>query len=105
MKTPADKTITFVFGSHPAKVAELRWTARLTFPAGATARTKLALAVEGGDGRPLKSGVFEFAGRRTRITDGKGSITYADFIAGKHETALWLHREGMPPVPGGLTFG
>jgi hypothetical protein len=41
---------------------------------------------------------------KIRISDGSARISYRDFIKGKNETALWLHRKGMLPVPGGLTF-
>ena len=33
-----------------------------------------------------------------------GALAYADFIKGKHDRAIWLHRRGMLPIPGGLTF-
>ncbi len=104
MKTPDDKEIAFTFGSHPMKQAERRWTAKVTFPAGATAATTLPVELCDGNGAPVASGVFEFAGRRLVVRDGRASISYADFVKGKHEVALWLHRPGLPPVPGGLTF-
>lgn len=104
MKTPSDKTIVFTFRSHPAKMIELRWTATLTFPAGAVGETVLPIAVTDGTGSPVAAGSFEFAGRQLPVADGHAEIAYADFVAGKHSVPLWLHREGMPPVPGGLTF-
>ena len=104
MKTPDDKEIAFTFGSHPMKQAESRWTAKVTFPAGATAATTLPVELCDGNGAPVASGVFEFAGQRLAVRDGRASISYADFVKGKHEVALWLHRPGLPPVPGGLTF-
>ena len=104
MKTPADKTIAWTFGSHPMKRLESRWTAKLTFPPGATAETVLPIELLDGTGEPVEAGVFEFAGRQLPVRAGAASITYADFIKGKHEVALWLHRPGLPPVPGGLTF-
>jgi len=36
--------------------------------------------------------------------DGEAAISYADFIRGKHEVPLWLHRLNIEPIPGGLTF-
>ena len=104
MKTPAEKTITFTFGSHPMKEATQRWRAKLTFPAGATAETVLPISLTDGTDTPISRATFEFAGCRIPIVEGKGSIVYADFIKGKHETALWVYRGGLPPVPGGLTF-
>ena len=104
MKTPPDKTIVFTFASHPEKDAALRWTARLTFPPGAVSGTVLPIEVFDGTNAPVPSAVFEFAGRRLNVERGRASLTYTDFICGKHETALWLHRPGKPPIPGGLTF-
>lgn len=104
MKTPPDKTISFTFVSHPEKDASLRWTARLTFPPGAMPDTVLPIEVRDGLEIPVPSAVFEFAGRRLSVVHGQTSLTYAAFIRGKHETALWLHRPGKPPIPGGLTF-
>ena len=103
MKTPADKTVTFTYSSHPTKDMSWRWTAKLTFPAGATAETELPLDVVDGDNEPV-DGSFEFAGKKIPVRDGKAAIAYADFIAGKHETAIWLHRKGIEPIPGSLTF-
>jgi len=104
MKTPHDREITFVFGSHPTKDLAWRWAARLTFPAGATAQTPLPITMVDGYGQPIAAGEFEFAGRRLPVRDGKTSIVYADFIAGKHAVPLWLRRPGIEPIPGGLTF-
>lgn len=104
MKTPEDKTITFTFMSHPLRDATKQWVARLTFPPGATAETVLPLAIADGTGAPVVRGTFEFAGLRLAVVAGCASLTYAEFIAGKHAPGLWLHRPGMEPVPGGLTF-
>ena len=104
MRTPTDKTIAFTFVSHPEKDAALRWTARLTFPPGAEAETILPIEVRDGTDASVPSGVFEFAGLRLPVEGGKASLTYAAFIRGKHEPALWLHRSDKPPIPGGLTF-
>lgn len=104
MRTPSDKTIVFTFVSHPEKDAALRWTARLTFPPGAESGTVLPIEVRDGTDVPVPEATFEFAGLRLSVVQGKASLTYAAFIRGKHETALWLHRPGKPPIPGGLTF-
>lgn len=104
MKTPADKTVVFTYVSHPTKSLKMRWQATLTFPAGADAKTELPLTFEDGEGEPVASGQFEFAGRMIDVKSGKGSLSYADFVKGKHETAVWLHRKGMEPIPGSLTF-
>lgn len=104
MRTPPDKTIVFTFVSHPEKDATLRWTARLKFPPGAAAETVLPVEVLDGTNAPVPSAVFEFAGRRLNVERGRAALPYEEFIRGKHEPALWLHRPGQPPIPGGLTF-
>ncbi len=104
MKAPRDKEIAFTFVSHPNKDARLRWQAVLSFPPGADATTRLPLTVVDGNNAPVVQGVFELAGQAIEITNGKGELTFADFVAGRHETALWLHLPGSAPIPGGLTF-
>lgn len=104
MNTPADKTITLTFYSHPMKSVKMRWKALMTFRPGLQSAAAVEIAMADGEGESVESGVFEFAGRRIRIKDGKGHIKYGDFVKGKHETAIWLYRKGMCPVPGALTF-
>lgn len=104
MNTPAEKTVILTFNSHPMKDLKMRWMMKLTFPAGATAETVLPMDFVDGENVPVESGTFEFAGRMIPVRDGTAGIVYADFIAGKHESAIWMHREGLPPVPGVLTF-
>lgn len=104
MRTPADKTIALTFGSHPTRDLALRWTAKLVFPPGAGAEMPLSISLADGNGAPVRVGVFAFAGQRLAVRDGAASISYADFVKGKHAVALWLHRPGLPPIPGGLTF-
>ena len=103
MKTPQDKTVTFTYSSHPVKDVSCRWEAKLAFPAGADGETSLPLEIVNGEGASV-TGTFEFAGRQIPVKDGKGSLRYADFVAGKHATAVWLHRKGSEPIPGSLTF-
>jgi len=52
----------------------------------------------------VESAVFEFAGQHLAVKDGEASMTFAEFIAGKHSVPIWLHRAGMKPVPGLPTF-
>ena len=104
MKTPADKTITLTFYSHPTKDLKMRWKAQLVFEPGSTDDTLASLTMVDGEGAPVANGVFDFAGCATKIKDGKGAIRCGDFVKGKHEPAIWLHRKGMPPIPGALTF-
>ena len=104
MKTPDDKTVVFTYYSHPEKDLKLRWLMKLTFPAGATAETPLKLDIVDGEGLPIASGRMEVAGCPVTIKDGAGAFPYGDFVKGKHEGGIWLYREGMPPVPGALTF-
>jgi len=105
MRTPPDKEIAFLFVSHPTKDLSWRWTARLVFPPGATAETRLQIHVADGNAQPVAKGTFEFAGQRLAVKDGEAEISYADFIRGKHDVPLWLRRPGIEPIPGGLTFG
>ena len=105
MKTPEGKTITFTFMSQPTHEPKGCWVAKLTFPGGSDANSILPIEIPQGDGSPVREGVFEFAGKRLAVRDGHARIAYADFVKGKHETALWLHRTDVPePIPGGLTF-
>lgn len=80
------------------------WRATLVFPGGSSADTVLRLRIEGGNGVPVSDAMFEFAGKSLKVDDGYATITYADFVKGKHDVPLWLHRNGMLPIPGGLTF-
>lgn len=80
------------------------WSASLEFPAGSDETTMLLITALDGEQKPIKSAIFEFAGQHIKVKDGKGSISYADFIKGKSSVPLWMHRKGFPPVPGGLTF-
>ena len=67
MKTPADKTVTFTYSSHPTKDVGWRWTATLTFPAGATAETPPPFVIVNGNNEPV-NGTLEFAGRRIPVS-------------------------------------
>lgn len=104
MKSPADKTIALRFASHPMKKLSHRWQAKLTFPPASAAETVLPIEIADGEGNPVAAGIFEFAGQKLEVVDGRSSIVYSDFIKGKHSVPLWLHRSGIEPVPGGLTF-
>ena len=105
MKTPPDKRIAFKFHSHPTKDLSMRWQATVAFPPGATADTPLEITVLDDDGNRIKSAVFVFAGKELPVVDGSASMTFAEFIAGKHSVPIWLHRKGLRPVPGVPTFG
>jgi hypothetical protein len=104
VKSPADKTVVFTFCSHPMKDPRRGWRATVVFAPGSTAGSVLPITVTDGAGEAVPSGVFEFAGCRLEVAGGSASITYGEFIAGKHSVPLWLHRPGIEPVPGGLTF-
>ncbi len=104
MKTPADKTVILTFYSHPMKDLSMRWKAQLTFPANADDETAALLAIVDGGGVAVPSGVFEFAGVRISVVDGAGKLRCGDFVRGKHNPSIWLHRPGRLPVPGALTF-
>jgi len=104
MKTPPDKRIMLTYYSHPMKDLKMRWKAHLTFEPGSVDETPAVIALEDGEGAPIASATFELAGRRLKVTDGRAAIACGDFVKGKHETAIWLHRKGVVPVPGALTF-
>ena len=104
MRTPVDKRITLTLYSHPTKDLKLRWKAWLVFEPGSTDESPARLSVVDGEGAPVASGAVEFAGVLTKIRDGEGRLKCGDCVKGKHETAIWLHREGRVPVPGALTF-
>ena len=104
MKTPADKTITLTLYSHPMKDLKMRWKAQIVFAAGSTDDTPAAITMADGEGTPIAEAAFEFAGAKTPIRDGAGALRCGDFIRGKHEPAIWLHRKGVGPIPGALTF-
>ena len=104
MKSPADKTIAFRFASHPMKKLSHRWQAELIFPPGSVAETVLNINITDGEGKPVECALFEFAGQKLEVVNGRSSIVYSDFIKGKPSVPLWLHRSGIEPVPGGLTF-
>ena len=104
MKTPVDKRIVLTFYSHPMKDVRMRWKALLTFAPGSTDTTPAEIEISDGEGTPIQGGVFELAGQSIRIRDGRGAVSCGDFVKGKHETAIWLHRKGVWPIPGALTF-
>jgi len=104
MKVPVGKTITLTFVSHPVKDVKARWWAYLTFPAEAADGDVLSVKVVDGEMVPVAEGVFECFGSKVAISDGHGALACGDFIKGKHEKGLWLHRKDAEPVPGGLTF-
>lgn len=104
MRTPSDKPLSFVFVSFPAHEMKMRWSAKLNFKGSEDSSSVLDIEVHDGEGEAVKKGVFEFAGQMLAVNDGLTKISYADFIAGKHDRAIWLHRKGFPPIPGDLTF-
>ena len=104
MKTPQDKKIMLTFYSHPMKNLKMRWKALLTFEPGSTDASAAELSVVDGEGTPVANGVFQLAGQRIVVRDGLGRLACGDFAKGKHEPAIWLHRKGVEPVPGALTF-
>ena len=105
MTSPEGKTLSFLFMSVPGTRDQHRWSVRATMPPGSTAETPLAIVATGEDDVPIAKGTFEFMGTRVRIAEGKGSLTFGEFVNGIHETGVWMMRPGHPPVPGALTFG
>ncbi len=104
MNTPPDKKITMTFHSHPTRHLYMRWKMQLHFPQGAGKDATIPITIADGEGKNVDVALLEFAGKRIRVRDGKAEISYADFIAGKHEKSVWLYRHGILPIPGSLTF-
>jgi len=104
MRTPADKRIVFTFYSHPMKNVKHRWKMHLTFAPNLTDDSFAELRIVDGEGTPIDNGTLELAGQRLVVKDGLSSLRCGDFVKGKHEGAIWLHRNGIEPVPGALTF-
>ena len=104
MKTPEDKCITLTLYSHPMKDMKMRWKALVVFEPASTDDSSASVTMADGEGTPIASATFEFAGCRIAVRDGRGSMRCGDFVKGKHEPAIWLHRKGMVPIPGALTF-
>lgn len=104
MRTPPDKCVTLTLYSHPMKDLGLRWKATVTFAPGSTDDTLAEVNLRDGRGEPIVTGLFELAGVRIAVTAGRGVLRCGDFVRGKHEPGIWLHRPGVAPVPGALTF-
>ena len=104
MKTPDDKRIILTYHSLPSKNAALRWKARLVFEPGSTDEDVAEMEVFDGAGGSVEYGILEFAGQRLEVKGGRTSITCGDFVKGKHEPAIWLHRKEHPSSPGVVTF-
>lgn len=81
-----------------------RWKARLTFEPGSTENSESLLEIADGEGLMIPEGVFVFAGQVIAVKDGVGRLSCRQFVVGKHDGAIWLHRKGTPPIPGALTF-
>ena len=105
MKSPENKTLSFLFWSVPGTHGPDLWSVRVTVPPGSTTETPLDFAAAGEDDVPIAKGSFEFMGARVKIVNGKGKLPFGDFVKGIHETGVWMMRPGHPPVPGALTFG
>ena len=105
MRSPENKTLSFLFLSVPGAHTPDFWSVRVTVPAGSTAETPLSIAATDAGAGPIAKGCFEFMGSRVKIVNGKGRLPFGDFVKGIHETGVWMMRPGHPPVPGALTFG
>ena len=104
MRSPADKRLIFTLYSHPMKDAKLRWKGHLVFEPSSTDESFAELRLEDGEGAPIENGVFEFAGQSLAVAEGRAALRCGDFVRGKHERGIWLHRRGQVSVPGALTF-
>ena len=105
MKSPENKTLSFLFHCVPGTRSQDAWALRVTLPPGTTAKTQILVDAVGEGSKPITKGTFEFMGTRVKIAKGIGHISLEQFMAGIHETGVWMMRPGHPPVPGALTFG
>ena len=104
MKSP-DKTLFFFFRSVPKELNEDIWIVKIVLPPNAVADTPMSVEATDGNEIPLESATFAFVGCRVRISGGKGSLPYGEFVKGMNDASVWMFRPGRDPVPGGLTFG
>ena len=104
MKSPENKTLSFIFRAIPVKNVPDFWEVRVTIHPGSTADTPITFMATDGTNQPIAKGTFEFMGSRIKIVNGKGAIPYGDFVEGIHEKSVWMMRPDHPPVPGALTF-
>lgn len=86
------------------KDPKMRWKAILVFAPASTDSSLAELEIRDGEGSEIRRGVFEVAGCRIQVKEGRGAVRCGDFVKGRHEPAIWLHRKDVPPVPGALTF-
>lgn len=105
MKTPADKSVSFLFVSLPVKDVSNRWTARITFPPSSVDSTIVQVEVRDGEGQVVDDALLELFGLKLKVKGGFASLSCAQFIKGIKAERVWLHRQGRESVPGGLTFG
>ena len=92
MKSPDNKTLSFLFRADPVRHVPDFWEVRVTVHPGSTENTPLTLSATGGSSQPIRKGTFEFMGARVKIVNGKGQITLGDFVKGIHETGVWMMR-------------
>ena len=104
MEVPEGKTIRFTLHSQPQHDRTARWKVTVVFAGGSRGDSFAEVLAVDGNGADIVSGELEFAGRRIAVENGKGVLKCSDFIAGKHERAVWMYRRGFAPVPGMLTF-
>ena len=88
-KSADSETILLTYASFGGIASGTSWRAFLSLPANPSDKTKMSLAVEGMDGRPAE-GVFVVAGVRTALSCGRGEIAYPDFVAGLHDSNVFL---------------
>lgn len=104
MYTPKDKKVIFTFVSPIAEDKKSCWMASVIFTPGADENAIFDIIVKDGEDNLIPKAIFEFAGCALEVESGAARISYRDFIKGKHEKAIWLHRPGYNATPGLLTF-
>ena len=104
MRTPPDKQIIFNFHSLPSKDKSRKWKASIVFAPGSSDESSAAVRVEDGTGEPIAEGTLEISGLYLKVLNGVSTVNCGEFVHGRHEPAVWLHRKGRASSPGVLTF-
>ena len=96
-----DEPLTLVFLSIETG-AEF-WIARLVLPPSPVASAMLPLEVKREGGEEAK-GVFHLCGKAVPLKEGRGEISYADFVKGLADRAVRLETQEGVSLPGTLVL-
>lgn len=97
------ESVSMTFLSLPADAQGKVWRATLTLPAEPDSETGMDVAVVDRDGQPA-AGVFTVCGCPVPLVEGKGSLTYRDFVAGLKAGEAYLTLPDGARIPFVLTL-